>query len=156
VIAVDHGLVGDRRAVGDGHPKGVGDQRGGLMAVDRPADHPTREHIQHDTAVQLAFPGGVLGDVGHPQLVGRRPVELALDQVSGGRDVGLATEALARSWQPTQPVQAHDLADRLAVNDHALAIDQFGVDPPPAVGAPGSSVDGPHQLGQPGEAKLAW
>jgi transposase-like protein len=37
--------------------QGIGDQRGGLVAVDRPAHHPTREHIQHHTAVHLALPG---------------------------------------------------------------------------------------------------
>jgi hypothetical protein len=37
----------------------------------------------------------MLGDVGHPQLVWGGPVEAALDQVSGGRDGGLAAEALA-------------------------------------------------------------
>jgi hypothetical protein len=95
VIAVDHGLVGDRRAVGDGHAQGIGNQRSGLMCVDRPADHPAGEHVQHHTAVHLAFLGRMLGDVGHPQLVGGRPVEAALDQVCGGRDGGLAAEALA-------------------------------------------------------------
>src|SRR5215207_212512 len=55
---MDHRLVRSRVAVGDGHAKGVGDQRGGLVAVDRPADHPAGEHIQHHTAVHLALAGG--------------------------------------------------------------------------------------------------
>jgi hypothetical protein len=97
----------------DGHAEGVGDQRGGLVAVDGPADHPTGEHIQDHTAVHLAFPGGVLGDVGDPQLVGGRPVEAALDQVGGGRHGGLAPEALSGSWQAMQALDPHDLADVL-------------------------------------------
>jgi hypothetical protein len=86
----------------DGHAEGVGDQWGGLVAVDRPAHYSAGEHIQHHTAIQLAFPGGVLGDVGDPQLVGCWPVEAALDQVSGGRRIGLARDALSGSWQAVQ------------------------------------------------------
>jgi hypothetical protein len=98
----------------------------------------------------------MLGDVGHPQLVWGRSVEPALDQVSGGRHVGLAAEALPGSWQPIQTVQAHDLPHRLAVDDYAVAVGQLGVDPPPAVGAMGVSMDGVDQLGQPGKPELAW
>ena len=53
--------------------------------VDRPAERPSRAGIQEDRAVQLAFAGGVLGDVGDPQLVGAGAVELTPDQVGGGR-----------------------------------------------------------------------
>src|SRR5215212_5505125 len=100
VIAVDDGLVWSRVAVGDGHAKGVSDQWGGLVAVDRPADHPAGEHIQDHTAGHRALSGRVLGDVGDPQLVWGRPVEAALDQISSGRPVGLAAEGLPWSWQP--------------------------------------------------------
>jgi hypothetical protein len=55
-----------------------------------------------------------------------------------------------------QAVLAHDLADRLGVDDHAVTIEQFGADPPPAVGAPGVDVDGVDEVGQPREAELAW
>jgi hypothetical protein len=55
-----------------------------------------------------------------------------------------------------QALGPHNLADRLAVDDHAMAIDQLGVDPPPSVGATRVGVDGSDQLGQPGEAELAW
>jgi hypothetical protein len=95
MIAMDDRLVRSRVAVVDGHAEGACDQWGGLVAVDRPAHHPAGEHVQHHTAVHLALPGGMLGDVGHPQLVWGGPVEAALDQVSGGRDGGLAAEALA-------------------------------------------------------------
>jgi hypothetical protein len=156
VIAMDHRLLWPRVAVGDGHAQGIGDQRGGLVAVDRPAHHPAGEHIQHDAAVHLAFPGGMLGDIGHPQLVWCRPVEATLNQVRGGRDGGLAPEGPSGSWQAVQALNPHDLADRLAVDDHAAAIDQLGVDSPPAVGAPRVGVDGPHQLCQPDEPELAW
>jgi len=69
----------------DRHPKRIGDQRRGRGGVDGPANHPTRTGIQHHRAVQLAFAGGVFGDVGDPQLVGAGAVELTPDQVGGGR-----------------------------------------------------------------------
>jgi hypothetical protein len=153
---MDDRLLWPRVAVVDRHAQRIGNQRGGLMGVDRPAHHPAGEHIQHHTAIQLALPSRVLGDVGHPQLVGCRPVELALDQVTGGGHVGLAAEALPWSWQAMQAVEPHDLADRLAVDDHAMAIDQLGVHPPPPIGATRVGVDRPHQLGQPGKPELAW
>jgi hypothetical protein len=40
----------------------------------------------------------VLDDIGDPQLVRCWAIELALDQVSGGRHIRLAAETLARSW----------------------------------------------------------
>jgi hypothetical protein len=98
----------------------------------------------------------MLGDVGHPQLVWCWPVEAALDQVGGGRDVRLVADQLPGSWQPMQAVEPHDLADGLAVDDHAVAVDQLGIDPPPAVGAPGVGVNSPHQIGQPGKPELTW
>jgi hypothetical protein len=62
----------------DRHPERVGDQRRGRGGVDGPADHPTLAGVQHDRAVQLAFAGGVLGDVGDPQMVWAGAGELAV------------------------------------------------------------------------------
>lgn len=62
--------LGVRAALADGHAERVGDQRGRLGAVDRPADNHAREGVQHGAAVDLALPGGMLGDVGHPKSVG--------------------------------------------------------------------------------------
>jgi hypothetical protein len=153
---MDHRLIRKRLAVVDGHPQGVGNQRGGLVAVDRPAHYSAGEHIQHDAAVQLALSSRMLGDVGHPQLVRGWPVEAALDQVRGGGDVGPAPEGLPGSWQAVQAVEPHDLVHRLAVDDHAMAIDQLGVHPPLPIGATRVGVDRPHQIGQPRKPELAW
>src|SRR5215207_3767880 len=91
-------------------------------------DQPTTRRRTHP-APHSSTPcprGWVFGDVGHPQLVRCWPVESALDQVSGGRDVGLAADQPPGSWQPTQAVAPHDLADCLAVDDHAVAVCQLG------------------------------
>src|SRR5829696_1817014 len=72
------------------------------VSIDQPG-HPAGEHVQDHAAVHLALPGEMFGDVGHPQLIWGWPVEPSLDQVGGGRDVGLAPEALSSSWQPCRP-----------------------------------------------------
>ena len=71
-------------AVADGHVQGTGDQCCGLGVVDGPADHTAGVGVEDDSAVELAFPGGVLGDVGDPELIALRAVELAVDQVACG------------------------------------------------------------------------
>jgi hypothetical protein len=53
-----------------------------LHAVaDGVADDAVGEHVFNRAQVQLAFGGAVLGDVGQPQLVGRRGGEVSLHQV---------------------------------------------------------------------------
>jgi hypothetical protein len=65
VIGVDHRVIHGLPVV-DGHPQRVGDQGSVLTAIDGPADHPARVGVQHDRAVNLAFPGAVPGDVNDP------------------------------------------------------------------------------------------
>jgi hypothetical protein len=72
-------------AVADGHVQGAGDEPGGLGSINGPADDAAGAGIQDHGAVDLAFAGGVLGDVSDPLLVGQRPGELAVDQVTRGR-----------------------------------------------------------------------
>jgi len=79
-VGVDHEAPG-RISPACGHPEGVCHQHRGLGRVDRPSDQPAREHVEDDTAVDLALARVLLGDVGHPQLVGRFAAELAPHQV---------------------------------------------------------------------------
>jgi hypothetical protein len=85
-----HPAVGmyDEFAGGDasagGHAERVEDEPGGLGAVDGPADDHARERVQDDAAVELALPGRVFGDIGHPQLIGARASKHAPDQVQRG------------------------------------------------------------------------
>lgn len=91
---------GERLAIA--MPSAFGDQRGGLRRVDRSADHPTGERVQHDRAIHLALPGVVLGDVGDPQLVQLRAGEEPVDQITGGRGLGFGFSASV-AGQPLDP-----------------------------------------------------
>lgn len=48
-----------------------------------PADNPAGEGIERDTAAELALACGMLGDVGHPQLVRPVAVKGPVHQVAG-------------------------------------------------------------------------
>jgi hypothetical protein len=63
------------------HAERVGHEHGRLGGVDRPADDETRERIEHGAAVDLALARGVLGDVGHPQLIGLLTTERAAHEI---------------------------------------------------------------------------
>lgn len=79
-VGVDHG-PGLRAAPPDRHLQGVDDQFGAHVVRDRPAHDFAGEHVEHRGAVDLACPGGVLGDVGALQQVRAGGDELALHQV---------------------------------------------------------------------------
>ena len=80
-------VVGDGGLDAVGLGQSVVDQRGVTAAVDGPADDLAGVEVEHDAAVELALAGGMLGDVGEPQLVGRRGGEPALDEVLARRGV---------------------------------------------------------------------
>ena len=90
------------------------------MVVDRPADNSARVSVKDDAAVDLPFPGWVFGDVGQPQLVGRRTSELTADEILSGHDVGQAPTLLA-SREPFQRELAHQLVHKLARHDDLAA-----------------------------------
>src|SRR5918995_2653712 len=99
LVRVDYCPVA-RVALADGHAERVGDQRRVLGRVDRPADHSPGEQVEHDGAVHLAFPGGVLGDVGDPEPVWVLPSEVPVDEVAGGGLVGDAPVLRATRQAP--------------------------------------------------------
>ena len=57
---------------------------GCLVGVDRPANDAAGVRVQDYAAVDLAFPGGVFGDVGQSQLVRGIPGEVAADEILSG------------------------------------------------------------------------
>jgi hypothetical protein len=52
--------------VADGHVERIDDQRGVLSRVDRPADDPPTEGVQHCCTEHFAFPRGMFGNVRDP------------------------------------------------------------------------------------------
>ena len=126
-------------AVLDRHSQGIDDQVGGLGRVDRPADHPPGGRIEHDGAVDLAFPGRVLGDVGQPQPVRLGPGEVPVDEILGGwcvRDLAV----LGPARQACQSEAPHHQLHRAAGHDRLAAQHQLGVNPAGPVGLAGLGV----------------
>lgn len=73
-----------------GHHQRIEHTAGIDAATHGPADHLTREQIDHHGQVRPALMGADVGDIGHPRLIGLRHGELAL-QVVGRDDRRLAT-----------------------------------------------------------------
>lgn len=98
MICVDN-AAGGWAAVADGHIECVDHERGIGPRIDGPPDDTAAERIKDSAAVQPSFPRAVLGDVGDPQLIWAKPVELAVDQIIGGDDPAQPFEA-GRSGRP--------------------------------------------------------
>jgi hypothetical protein len=69
-------------------------------------------HVEHDRAVELALAGGVLGDVGDPQLVRSMPGEVAVDQVGGKSGVVHRPATLPPPEEAGQSGPAHQQLHR--------------------------------------------
>ena len=68
----------------DGHSQGVQGQVGAHWPVGGlPADDPPREDVGHESHIDPPGEGAYIGDVGDPQLIGSKRLEVALDQVGG-------------------------------------------------------------------------
>ena len=117
------------------HAQCVCDQAGGLRGVDRPPDDHPGERVEHDSAVQLAFPGGVFGDVGHPQLVRALAPEDAPNKIQRRRFVNLRAPGQSSVWGAVEPEITHDPGDLIVTREDASAVAQFRLDPVGTVGA---------------------
>ena len=122
-------------APADRHAQRIEDQRRGLGAVDRPADDEAREGVQDDAAVELALTRRVLGDVGHPQLVGPAATELAPDEIQRGhrREPGALRQPSRRQALDAQV--AHDQRDGVVADRDVAPVLEFGRHPERAVRA---------------------
>jgi hypothetical protein len=105
------------------------------------------EGVQHAAAVERALTGGVLGDVGDPQLVRSNPVELAVDEVSGRDDTARPLDP-GRSGQPVDPGVVRQGEHQPGGDRHVHRHGQLGVHAPVAVGAARGDVDLPDQPGE--------
>ena len=138
----------------DCHVQSVHDQGGVLFGVDSPADDLAATSIQHGGAVDLALPGGMLGDVRDPQLVQRETVELAVDQVVRCGDPLKSLDS-GWAWKATDSGASHEDGDEPAGARNVHSDGELGVDAAVAVGAAGGDVDLPDQAGQPAAAQLS-
>lgn len=93
----------------------------------QPTTRREKTSVEDHVAVELALAGGVLGDVGDPELVWAVAPEVPFDQVV--RVFAEGTFRSAPQWESGQPSAAHQRGDGLARHDHALAQDEFGADP---------------------------
>jgi hypothetical protein len=100
LVRVDDGPVG-WVSLADGHAERVGDERGVLGRVDRPAD-------------------GVLGDVGDPEAVRVVAGEVTVDEVAGGGLVGDAP-VLRSAGQALQAGLAHQQPHGFGADREAVA-----------------------------------
>ena len=66
----------------DGHFQGVQGQVGAHWpAGGLPADDPPRARVSHESHIDPPGEGAYIGDVGDPQLIGSKRLEVAPDQV---------------------------------------------------------------------------
>ena len=90
----------------EGVEREVGAQAGGHL----PSHHHPGEHVEDERGVDPARMGADIGQVGHPELVGRGGDEAPLDQVSGPFGlgaVGVGGLAGLVPHDPAQPLGSH-------------------------------------------------
>jgi hypothetical protein len=61
----------------------VDDELGAHVVLERPADDAAAEAVDDNGEVEPALPGAQVGDVGDPQPVRRRRLEVTLDEILG-------------------------------------------------------------------------
>jgi len=98
----------------------------------------------------------MLGDIGEPQLVWRRRVEVSLHEVLTRRDVlQVPLETALRSWKTLNAQLAHDLQDQFAIDDQPLFDLKGGSNPQHPIGAARARVDVSDGIGQQQMADLS-
>jgi hypothetical protein len=124
------------------HVEGVGDELGAAVIAEAPAQDPAAPGVEHERAVDPAFVGAVLGDVGDPELVRAVDCELVVDEIFGGclGRVALGAASLASTGDALQACMSHEPLDALAAAANTHADGELGVNSGAAVGASGEGV----------------
>src|SRR5690242_10874382 len=119
------------------------------MRAHGPTHHLTTEYIEHHGQVQEPLPGSDVGDVGHPQLIGRLGTERTLHQVASPTRIAVTLRGAhpAPTTDPTQSRLAHEPGHSVVANRHALLV-ELRMHPWGPVGAPGALVNDPDVLEQ--------
>lgn len=87
------------------------------VGTDAPADDPAGEDIDHGGNVQPALPGGDVGEIRDPELVGALGLEFPIGAIQRARNRGVRSRgahrpAASRAPQALTPHQALDRAAR--------------------------------------------
>ncbi len=131
VIGMRDGLVSGWLSSPHGHLQGVDDELGTDVIRDRPAHHASGVRVEHRGEIHLAFTGGMLGDVHHPQSVRALGIELAVDEIIAGLRGRVAAGAAPppTAIDPLNAGLAHEPLDPLAGAAGAEAQPKLGMDP---------------------------
>src|SRR5215831_2534858 len=131
-----------RTPAGQRHAEGVEGEVSGNALAHRPPDGKARAEIEDNRQVEPALACRNIGDVGHPCLVGVRPLELSRQDIGrdGKRMPRLGGHAEAAAPPSRQPVHAHQPRHPLAARV-AAAVHQLGANPWAAVAVPALGMD---------------
>ena len=115
-----------------------------------PTHHAPAEAIEHHRQIQKSRPGRNVGDVGHPQLIGRGGVKIPLDQIRRRTRIGPADRG-AHAFTPTHAAQsrlARQPCNALLAHARAL-LGQLGMEARCPIGAPGALANRANARAQP-------
>jgi hypothetical protein len=129
-VGVDHDHT-PRLAAGDRGAQGGHGEPGGHPLIEGVADDPVAEQVLDRAAVELAFGGRVLGDVGDPHPVRRRRGEVPLQVIIVHGRAGqfsAAPAALAHRGRPQLLLRAQP-PDSAFAGDQAGALELVGQEP---------------------------
>jgi hypothetical protein len=149
---VDHDGAGGLATCDGGAQRGGG-ELGGHAFVDGVADDPVGEQVLDRAAVELALGGGVLGDVGQPDLIGTLGGEVPAHQVVMDCWAGssLAAPSLLGGGRP-DPVVAAQPPHPSFAGAVTGALELIGNEPVAELGVIGVHVD--DRVGQVGVVEI--
>jgi hypothetical protein len=126
----------------DGHLERVEGEVRAQRGGDLPPDDEAAEDVDHKGDVDEARVGLHIGEVGHPEPVGRRRAEVPIDEVSGSRQqlVGDGRLPAPATANPSEARGRHEPLDRAAGHAHFLPV-ELGPDLVGAVDAAVGLVD---------------
>ena len=132
VRVVDHT---GRPPLSQRHVERVQHELGAQVVRHRPADDPSAPRIDHHRQIQEPRPRRHVRDVRHPELVGTRCSEVALNEVRGRTRVAIPSRRprSPSTRDPLDPGSAHESRDPLAIDRYAVG-GELGVDPRNPVG----------------------
>src|SRR5436309_6225197 len=110
--------------------EGVDDELSAEMILERPADNATAVAVDHDREVEPALPAAQVGDVGDPELVRSRRLEVALNEIIRDAHARNADRRAAASPLDcaADPCLAHQPLDALASDRDTISA-EITVDP---------------------------